>query len=107
MPPLTSGHNAANPPFMGETVQSLVAQAGGAGPGLLNIVLFMIPMFAIMYFLMIRPEQKKKAEAQALLSALKKGDEVALTSGIIGEILSVDDKTITLEIADKIKIKVL
>jgi preprotein translocase subunit YajC len=92
---------------MGETVQSLVAQAGGAGPGLLNIVLFMIPMFAIMYFLMIRPERKKQADAQALLSSLKKGDEVALTSGIIGEILSVDDKTITLEIADKTKIKVL
>ena len=91
---------------MGETVQSLVAQAGG-GPGLLQIALFMVPMFAIMYFLMIRPERKKQAEAQALLTSLAKGDEVVLTSGFIGKILSLDDKTVTLELADKLKVKVL
>ncbi|HEY4221105.1 MAG TPA: preprotein translocase subunit YajC [Myxococcota bacterium] len=92
---------------MGETVASLVAQAGGGGPGLLQIALFMIPMFAIMYFLMIRPERKKQAEAQSLLGALKKGDEVALTSGFIGKILAVEEKTVTVEIADKTKVRVL
>src|SRR4051812_23589398 len=93
---------------MGETVQVLVAQiGGGGGPGILQIVLFMVPFLGIMWFLMIRPERKKQAEAQALLGSLKKGDEVALTSGIIGKILSVDDKTLMIEIADKTKIKVL
>ena len=66
----------------------------------MQIVLFMVPMFAIMYFLMIRPERKKQADAQALLSQLKKGDEVVLTSGIIARIHSLEEKTLLVDIAD-------
>jgi len=92
---------------MSETVQSLVAQAGGGGAGLLGMLPFLIGMFAIMYFLMIRPERKKQQESQTMLAALKRGDEVVLTSGIIGKIQSLDEKTLTLEIADKTRIRVL
>ena len=91
---------------MGETVSSLVAQSGG-GSSLLGMLPFLVGMFVIMYFLMIRPERKKQAEHQNLLSSLKKGDEVVLTSGIIAKILSVDDKTLMVEIADKVRVKVL
>ena len=91
---------------MGETVQSLVAQAGGAS-GLLGMLPFLVGMFVIMYFLMIRPERKKQAEAQTMLSALKKGDEVVLTSGIVGKIHALDAKTVSIDIADKTRIKVL
>ena len=90
---------------MGETVQSLVAQSGGGS--LLGMLPFIVGMFVIMYFLMIRPERKKQAEAAALLSSLKKGDEVVLTSGIIAKILSVEDKTLMVEIADKTRVKIL
>lgn len=90
---------------MGETVQVLVAQVGGGG--LLGMLPFLVGMFVIMYFLMIRPERKKQAEQQALLTSLKKGDEVVLTSGIVGKIHSLDDKTIIVEIADKVRVKVL
>lgn len=92
---------------MGETVQSLVAQAGGGGAGLLGMLPFLVGMFVIMYFLMIRPERKRQAEQQNLLGALKKGDEVVLTSGFVGKILQVDERTIVLEIADKTRVKVL
>src|SRR3972149_6845675 len=85
---------------MGETVQSLVAQAGG-GAGLLGMLPFLVGMFVLMYFLMIRPERKRQAEQQSLLSSLKKGDEVVLTSGFVGKIQQVDERTLVLEIADK------
>ena len=91
---------------MGETVQSLVAQAGG-GAGLLGMLPFLVGMFVIMYFLMIRPERKRQAEQQNLLSSLKRGDEVCLTSGIVGKIQQVDERTIIVEIADKTRVKVL
>lgn len=96
---------------MGETVQSLVAQAGGGG-SLLGMLPFIIGMFVIMYFLMIRPERKRQSEHQSLLSSLKRGDEVVLTSGIVAKIHSVEDKTLVVEIADAssknpVRVKVL
>lgn len=91
---------------MGEHVSSLVAQSGG-GSSLLGMLPFLVGMFVIMYFLMIRPERKRQTEHQNLLSSLKKGDEVVLTSGIVAKILSVDDKTLMVEIADKVRVKVL
>ncbi|OFZ69903.1 MAG: preprotein translocase subunit YajC [Bdellovibrionales bacterium RIFOXYD1_FULL_44_7] len=64
-------------------------------------------MFAVLYFLMIRPQQKKAKEQQSMLSALKQGDEVITTSGIIGTVAGLTDKVVTLEIADNVKIKIL
>ena len=91
---------------MGETVQSLVAQAGG-GTGLLGMLPFLVGMFVIMYFLMIRPERKRQTEQQNMLGALKKGDEVVLTSGLVGKLQQVDERSVILEIADKTRVKVL
>jgi len=90
---------------MGEHVSSLVAQSGGGG--LLGMAIPLVVMVVVMYFLMIRPERKKAADHTGFLSSLKRGDEIVLTSGIIGKVLSVEDRTLTLEIADKVKIKVL
>ncbi len=67
----------------------------------------LVVMVVVMYFLMIRPERKKAGDHTTFLSSLKRGDEVVLTSGIIGKVHSVDERTLTLEIADKVKIKVL
>lgn len=95
------------PAAMGETVQSLVAQAGGGASGLLGMLPFLVGMFAIMYFLMIRPERKRQSETQSMLSSLKRGDEVVLTSGVFGKIQSVEERTLVIEIADKTRIKIL
>ncbi|HAR41530.1 MAG TPA: preprotein translocase subunit YajC [Bdellovibrionales bacterium] len=66
-----------------------------------------IAMFAVVYFLMIRPQQKKMKQQQAMLSSLQTGDEVITNSGIIGRIAGMTEKVVTLEISDGVKIKIL
>ncbi|MBU2490934.1 MAG: preprotein translocase subunit YajC [Proteobacteria bacterium] len=86
---------------MGAGAQTGNPQGGGA---------FFVPlilMFVIFYFLLIRPQQKKAKEVQQMISSLKKGDRVVTNGGVYGRISGLDENTITLEIADKVKIKVL
>ena len=64
-------------------------------------------MFLVMYFLLIRPQQKRQKEHDAMLKALDKGTVVRTNGGIRGEILEIDDHEVTLKIADKTKINVL
>lgn len=59
------------------------------------------------YFFMIRPEQKRRAEAEALLKSLKKGMKVRTTGGILGEIVSLTEHEVVLAVADKVRINVL
>jgi len=63
-------------------------------------------MFVLMYFLLIRPQQKRAKEHKTLLSVLKKGDEVVTNGGIIGTVASVDESFATLTIAEGIVVKV-
>jgi preprotein translocase subunit YajC len=81
-------------------------QAPGPMAGALNFV-FPVLMFAVIYLLLIRPAQKQRKEQAAMLSALKKDDEVVTSGGIVGRIVAIDDKIATLEVADKVKIRVL
>ena len=85
-----------------------LAQAAGAPTGgLLNSMLVpMLLVFAIMYFFMIRPQQKKMKEHQAMLGALRKGDQVITQGGLIGKILKVkDDTEVEVEIATGVKVR--
>jgi preprotein translocase subunit YajC len=91
---------------MGEVIQSVVTQAGG-GAEFVNFVIMMAAMFGILYFMLIRPQRKQQNEHRNLLSSLKKGDEVVLSSGIFGRIWAVEDQTLSVEIADKTRVKVL
>jgi preprotein translocase subunit YajC len=63
-------------------------------------------MFLILYFMIIRPQQKRQKEQQKMLGSLKKGDKIVTSGGIHGVISGIDDKTLLVEIADKVKIKV-
>ena len=82
--------------------------AGGAAPagGSFGFIGMMILMFGLMYFMLIRPQQKKQKEHQAMLTKLAAGDEVVTAGGILGRIIEVGDNFITLEIADNVRIKV-
>jgi preprotein translocase subunit YajC len=91
---------------MGEIVQSLVAQSGGGG-AFVSMILPIGIMVVVMWFFMIRPERRKQTDHQDFLSSLKRGDEVVLNSGIIGKVHAVDERTITLEVADKVRLRVL
>lgn len=86
--------------------------AGGAaagGGGMMAQFQGMIPlvfMFAIFYFLLIRPQQKKAKEHRALLDALKKGDQVVTAGGMHGKVSALDDQVVTLEVAPGVNVKV-
>jgi preprotein translocase subunit YajC len=71
---------------------------GGAG-GFLGQYGFLILMFVAMYFLMIRPQQKRAKEQKAMMEALAKGDEVVTAGGVLGKISKIADQYITLEIS--------
>jgi preprotein translocase subunit YajC len=69
-------------------------------------ILILVGMFALMYFLLIRPQQKRAKDHKKVLSELKKGDEVVTNGGIVGKITSVDETFVDLEIASGVTVKV-
>jgi preprotein translocase subunit YajC len=79
---------------------------GQAGGGDWGFIITMVIIFVIFYFLLIRPQQKKQKELQAMLSNLAYGDMVMTTGGIHGKVTGLADTVVTLEIADKVRIKV-
>ena len=90
-----------------DAITSLSFAQGAGGGGLMSTLLMFGAMFAILYFILIRPQQKQQKKHQALLASLKRGDEVILSSGIMGKVFSVEDRVLVIEIGDKTKIKVL
>jgi preprotein translocase subunit YajC len=78
--------------------------AGGAA-GMQSLI-FLLLIIVVFYFFMIRPQVKKQREATSFRNALKKGDKVTTTGGIYGKINDVKDRTVSLEIADNVVVKV-
>ena len=68
--------------------------------------IFLVAMFVLMYFLLIRPQQKRAKDHKNLLKTLKKGDEVVTNGGVVGKVNSVDESFATLEIAEGVVVKV-
>jgi preprotein translocase subunit YajC len=86
-----------------------LAQAGPGGqPNLLATLLPLILIVVVMYFLMIRPQQKRQKQHQAMVNALKTGDEVVTTGGMYGTVAGVDDRknVVYLKISQEVKVKV-
>ena len=79
--------------------------AGGGGGGL-GPFIPLILMFAIFYFLLIRPQQKKAKQHRELLSALKKGDRAVSSGGLHGVITGLSDEVVTMEVAPKVRVKI-
>jgi preprotein translocase subunit YajC len=82
---------------------SSTAAGGDSGWG---FIIPMVVIFVIFYFLLIRPQQKKQKEHKALLDNLAYGDTVITNGGIHGKITGLTDAVVTLEIADKVRIKI-
>lgn len=76
-------------------------------PELMNTLMMFGLMFAVLYFFMIRPQQKKQKEHQELLAGLKRGDEVITQGGLIGKVAKVADSEVTIEISEGVKVKVV
>ena len=79
-------------------------QQGGSDP--LGGLPFLIIMFVLMYFLLIRPQQKRAKEHKKLLTELKAGDEVVTNGGVVAKVVSVEESFATIEIANGVIVKV-
>ncbi len=80
--------------------------ASGQGAGGFSSLIPLILMFVIFYFLLIRPQQKKSKDHREMLSRLKKGDRIITSGGLHGRITAVSETTMTVEIADKVRVKI-
>jgi preprotein translocase subunit YajC len=78
-------------------------QGGGSG---LEGIFMLVAMFAIFYFLLIRPQQKRAKQHREMIQALKSGDQVVTAGGIHGRIVTVQDAVVTLEISNGVRVKV-
>lgn len=88
-------------------IPAAVAQEAAPSPQgnpLVTLLMF-AGLFAFMWFFIIRPQRKRQKEHQELVSSLKKGDEVVMTSGMLGRVEKVDDDYIVLEVADNMSLK--
>ena len=77
----------------------------GEGPGLMSNIILFGSIILIFYFMIIRPQQKRAKERQKLIESMKKGDKVITSGGMYGTVAGLDEKTVLVEIADKIKVK--
>ena len=84
------------------------AMGGGGGQGAAGFSGFIpiILMFVIFYFLLIRPQQKRQKDHRSMVSNLKKGDRIVTSGGLYGRITGIDETALTVEIADKVRVKV-
>lgn len=96
-----------------ETTSTTEQPAGtpGAQPNLMDSCAGMMPMillmFAVFYFLLIRPQRKEADKQKQFLDRLKQGDRVVMTSGILGRIVALERTTVTVDVGDRTKIRFL
>jgi len=85
-----------------------MAPQGGEGGGgsLISTVIMFGAIFAIFYFMIIRPQQKRAKEREKLLSNIEKGDKIVTSGGVHATIVGIEEKTVLIEIAPNVKVKV-
>ncbi len=89
-----------------DILRGLMAEQATGGSFMALLFPIML-MFVVIYFMMIRPQQKEVRRHQELVTNLKKGDEVVTKSGIIGKVSAVTDHTVSLEVSRDVKLRVL
>jgi len=88
-----------------ESLIAMAPQGGDASGSLVSTIVMFGAIFVIFYFMIIRPQQKRSKERQKMLSNIAKGDKVVTSGGMHGTIAGLDEKTVLLEVGDKIKLK--
>ncbi|WP_339874528.1 preprotein translocase subunit YajC [uncultured Algoriphagus sp.] len=87
-------------------ISTVLAQAAAGGSGILGQVFLFGSIILIMYFFMIRPQQKKQKESKKFIEEIKKGDEVVTIGGLHGKVFSVESDAVMLELDRGLKVKV-
>lgn len=90
--------------FIADAVAQTQSAPPPAGGGIMQIVM-LVGLFAVMYFLLIRPQKKRQKEHQQLIESVAKGDEVVLTSGMLGKIVEVGEVYLTVDVGSDVKLK--
>ncbi len=85
---------------------AMAPQGEGGGGSLISTIIMFGAIFAIFYFMIIRPQQKRAKEREKLLSNIEKGDKIITSGGVHGTIVGLEDKTALIEIATNVKIKI-
>ena len=89
-------------------IDAVYAQAAPSAFDALNsLIVPTVLIIGIMYFLMIRPQQRRLKEHQAMIAAIRRGDTVVTSGGIIGKVTKADDNELQVEIADGVRIKLV
>lgn len=91
---------------MHAAVDPLVISMSGSGPAAWGQVIPLALIFVIFYFLILLPMKRRQKKIQVFQDALKVGDKVVTTSGIYGQITRINDKSVQVQIADKVRIEV-
>lgn len=84
----------------------VLLQQGAAQPNALTSLLPLLLIIVVFYFFMIRPQVKKQKELKNYRSSLQKGDKIVTTGGIYGKITDIKEQTVTVEIAENVRIKI-
>ncbi len=86
---------------------AMAPQSGeGGGGGMVSTIIMFGAIFLIFYFMIIRPQQKRAKERDKMLANIQKGDKVVTSGGVHGTISGIDEKTVLLDVGDKVKLKV-
>lgn len=91
--------------FLISTAQAQTAPGAPAPGGGMSSIFMMVAMFAIFYFMLIRPQMKRAKEQRAMIAALAKGDEVATTTGMLGTVIEISESYVSVEIAPNVVVK--
>ena len=91
---------------MGFFIADAHAQVGGGQSDPTFSFIMLIALFAVFYFVLIRPQSKRQKEHKAMVASLSKGDEVVTNGGLLGKITNVGDSFVTIEIADGLQVRI-
>ena len=93
---------------MFDIAYSASASGTASGAGMGSTIMMIVLMIAIFYFLMIRPENKRKKQAEEMRSALKKGDWLTTIGGVYGRVVAITDRTVVIETSeDRVRVEFL
>jgi preprotein translocase subunit YajC len=91
--------------FIQEAMAQAPASGGAPQQDGTSLIIMMVVMFAFMYLMVIRPQRKRQKEHQTLMGNINKGDEVVLTSGLLGTVIRVEDDYLVLNTGNNIELK--
>lgn len=89
---------------MGNAPAGAAGQGGGSGGVMIG---YMVIIFALFYFMMIRPQQKREKERRAMVDSIKAGDRVMFCGGMIGVVAAVKDQALTIKVSDTTKVEIV